>query len=74
MTPDQVIERLRNNWELANRGTGWWLSEPRRDYQRCESIPVDDSIVNHLEKAGLIAFELPYTTLWAKLTPAAADD
>ena len=73
MTPDQVIERLRNNWELANRGKGWWLSEPCRDYQRCESIPVDDSIVNHLEKAGLIALELPYTTLWAKLTPAAAD-
>lgn len=68
---DQVIDHLRNGWDLANRGNGWWLSEPRQPYKRTESISIDDCIVDHLEKAGLITLELPYTTLWARLKPTA---
>lgn len=78
MTPDQVLDRMQNGWELANRGTGWWISEPRRAYKRCESERVDDLVVDALIKRGIIAIffgnqivtELPYTTLWARLTPA----
>lgn len=70
MTPDQVLDRMQNGWELANRGTGWWISEPRRAYKRCESERVDDLVVDALIKRGIIVTELPYATLWARLTPA----
>ena len=71
ITPAEIIEYLRNGWELANRGNGWWLSEPRKPYQRRALIHIDDSVVDNLEKAGLITLHLPHNTLWAKLTPAA---
>ena len=34
MTKNDVIEKLRAGYELANRGTGWWLSAPKNNLDR----------------------------------------
>lgn len=79
MTEEQVIEKLSQGWELANRGTGWWISEPRIPYRRTKSFLVENSVVNSLEKSNRITLELPYKTLWARLaepkpsTPSGGD-
>ena len=69
MTEEIIIQRLTEGWDLANRGTGWWLSEPRKDYQRTTSIKVEDTLVDDLIKRKIIKTELPYTTVFAKLIP-----
>lgn len=73
MDHNTILSRLDNGWELANRGNGWWLSEPRIPYRRTESIQIEDQIVNDLEKAGLVALDIPYRTLIARRTSQAPD-
>ncbi len=67
MGHSKIIKHLEQGWELANRGCGWWLSEPRIPYRRIQSIPVDETVINAMERAGIIKTELPYTTLFATL-------
>lgn len=44
MQEQDIIERLRAGWELANRGTGWYLSSPRKPYQQKEQHPIPDEV------------------------------
>lgn len=67
MTEELILQRLKEGWDLADRGTGWWLSAPRIAYKRTETVKIDDSLVDSLIKQSLIKTELPYTTLWARL-------
>jgi hypothetical protein len=67
----EIIKRLEQGWELANRGRGWWLSEPRIPYRRTQSIPVDEAVINTMEQAGIIKTELPHNTLFATLVSSA---
>jgi hypothetical protein len=67
MTENEIIQRLSEGWILANRGTGWFLSEPMIAYRRTESLKVDDAMVNEMEAKGLIITALPYKTIFAHL-------
>jgi hypothetical protein len=69
MEQPEIIKHLKQGWELANRGRGWWLSEPRIPYRKTQSIPVDEAVINAMVRAGIIKTELPYTTLFARLVP-----
>jgi hypothetical protein len=67
MKPEQIVQRLKEGWSLANRGTGWWLSAPRVDYRTTKTCRVDDHVVDQLVADGVLKTELPYNTLWARL-------
>jgi len=67
MDKDEIISRLKEGWDLANRGRGWWLSAPRVDYKATETIKVNDQAIEELQTEGLIKIELPYNTLFARL-------
>lgn len=67
MQEQDIIEHLRAGWELANRGTGWYLSAPRKLYQKevHHQIPVE--VVKGMELAGVIRTSIPYNTIRAEL-------
>jgi hypothetical protein len=67
MSEEHVVEKLSQGWELVNRGTGWWISEPRIPYRRTESHQIEDSVVSSLIKSNRITLEMPYKALWARL-------
>ena len=67
MDRQDVIEKLQNGWDLANRGRGWWLSAPRAPYRKAESYEIPESVVKAMKADGILEFDLPYTTLWARL-------
>jgi hypothetical protein len=67
MTEELIIQRLSEGWDLANRGTGWWLSAPRIAYRTTETIRVEDELVDDMEAKGVIKTELPYNTVFAML-------
>lgn len=67
VTKDEVVQRLRTGYELANRGTGWWLATPRKAYARPESVKLDDSLVDELEAEGRIKITMLSTSARADL-------
>ena len=67
MDKDEIISRLKEGWDLANRGRGWWISAPRIPYKTTEIIKVDDQVVKELQTEGLIKTELPHNTMFARL-------
>ena len=67
MDRQTIVEKLQNGWDLANRGTGWWLSAPEVAYQRTESYVIEESTVEAMGAEGILEFDLPHTTLWARL-------
>ena len=67
MDRETIIEKLQNGWDLANRGQGWWLSAPRVAYKRTESYEIEESTIKAMKTEGILEFDLPYTTLWARL-------
>jgi hypothetical protein len=67
MTKQDIIEKLQNGWDLANRGRGWWISAPHIAYKHTETYEIEESIVKAMKNEGIIELELPYTTLWARL-------
>ena len=67
MDRQTIIEKLQNGWDLANRGRGWWLSAPRVAYKRTESYEIEESTVEAMKAERILEFDLPYTTLWARL-------
>ena len=67
MDRQTIVEKLQNGWDLANRGTGWWLSAPRVAYKRTESYEIEESTVEAMKAEGILEFDLPYTTMWARL-------
>ncbi len=58
----EVIEYMRNSWELVNRGSGWWLQK-----YRVKSISVSDEVVEELERQGSITTAVPYCSIVASL-------
>jgi hypothetical protein len=67
VTKQDIVEKLQNGWDLANRGRGWWLSAPRVAYKRTETYEIDESTVKAMKAEGVLEFDLPYMTLWARL-------
>ena len=74
MDQQTIVEKLQNGWDLANRGSGWWLSAPRVAYQCTESYEIEESTVETMEAEGILEFDLPYTTLWARLVKPPTED
>ena len=75
MDRQTIIEKLQSGWNLANRGQGWWLSAPRVDYKRTESYEIEESTVESMKAEGILEFDLPYMTLWARLVkPTSQED
>lgn len=67
MTTDDIINRLREDYTLTNRGTGWYLAPPYIAYKNQPSEFVPDSIVSAMEKQGLIETSVPFLSCIAKL-------
>lgn len=67
MTADDVVNKLREGWELANRGTGWWISAPKIPYKATPVMRVEDHIVEGLQSDGKIKVEIPYCAAKATL-------
>jgi hypothetical protein len=74
MTKQDIIEKLQNGWDLANRGRGWWLSAPRVAYRSTETYEIDESTVKAMKSEGILEFDLPYTTLWARLVKPTSEE
>jgi len=72
ITKEEIVQLLSDGWELANRGTGWWISSPRIPYKKSESRMVCDILVAAMESEGIIKLELPYNTYFARLAPQKA--
>jgi hypothetical protein len=67
MTSDQVIEKMKQGYELRNYGKGYFLFPRPIPYKHQESIPVDDELVREMEKQKLIVVSMPYRSLIATL-------
>lgn len=67
MQEHEIVEHLRAGWELANRGTGWFLSAPQKSSQRTEQYKIPDEVVKGMESAGVIKTVMPYITIHATL-------
>jgi hypothetical protein len=50
MQKSDIVQRLKQGWNLTNRGTGWWLSEPRIAYKQTAVILIPEVIVNQMKK------------------------
>jgi len=70
MQEQEIIQRLRDGWELSNRGVGWYLSSPHVPYTKRESHPIPDEAVRRMEQAGLIKTSMPYNSIHATLVEA----
>jgi hypothetical protein len=49
MTKQDIIEKLQNGWDLANRGRGWWISAPHIAYKHTETYEIEESIVKAMK-------------------------
>jgi len=67
MEKSDIVQRLKQGWDLTNRGTGWWLSEPRIAYKRTAVIPIPEAIVNQMKKEGIVELKMPYNSINALL-------
>ena len=67
MTKKEIIAKMRDGGTLANRGTGYWLTEPREKYRPIESIEIDEKLVKEMELEGLIKLTIPYNSIIAEL-------
>ena len=74
MDRQTIVEKLQNGWDLANRGTGWWLSAPRVAYKRTESYKIEEPTIEAMKAEGILEFDLPHTTLWARLVKHPTED
>lgn len=70
---DYITAHMAEQWSLVNRGFGWWLSEPRLDYQRPESYHVDARTVEQMIQNKLITTSMPYNAIVATLAPSGSE-
>ena len=47
MNKEQII--LKAGYQLHNRGTGWWLSEPKRRGGGIDAVMINADLMNRLE-------------------------
>jgi len=74
MDKQDIIDKLQNGWDLANRGKGWWLSAPRIPYKQTECYQIEEATVKAMKAEGVIEFDLPYSTLWARLVKPISEE
>jgi hypothetical protein len=67
MEKADIVQRLKQGWDLTNRGRGWWLSEPWIAYRQTATIPIPEAIVNEMKKEGIVEFKMPYNSINALL-------
>jgi len=67
MEKSEIVQRLKQGWDLTNCGTGWRLSEPRIDYKRTAAIPILEYIVKEMKEEGIVEFKMPYNSINALL-------
>jgi hypothetical protein len=67
MDKEQIIERLKAGHELHNRGTGWWLSAPKRRSGAADAVQVDSDLMNALEADGTLRIVMLTTSMRAEL-------
>jgi hypothetical protein len=66
-TKNEIVEKMREGWTLTNRGTGYWLSEPRKSYEKTENIQIAPEIVSAMESESLIKLNTPCNSTIAEL-------
>jgi len=67
MTPDQILQKIKEGYELRNHGKGFFLFSKLIPYKPYESIKVDDKLVYEMERQKLIVILMPHNSLIAKL-------
>jgi hypothetical protein len=67
MNKEQLIEKLRAGYQLHNRGTSWWLSEPKRRGGGTDGVMVDADLMNRLEVEGTLRIVMLTTSMLAEL-------
>ena len=72
MNKSELIAKLREGYELANRGTGWWLSTKKVAYRGQDSVKVDDDLMRELESEGIFKIVMLTTSMRAELVDASA--
>ena len=60
MDKQDIIDRLQNGWDLADRGTGWRLSAPRITDKQTECYQIEEATVKAMKAEGVIEFDWPY--------------
>jgi len=67
MSKDEILKKLKEGWNLTNRGLGWYLAAPRVPHSRSESFALEDSIVDELIEQKFIKVDVPYVSAVATL-------
>lgn len=67
MDKEQIIEKLKSGHELYNRGTGWWLSAPKRASGAADAVQVDGDLMNTLESDGTLRIVMLTRSMRAEL-------
>jgi len=67
MQIEQIVERMKEGYTLINRNTGWFLSEKQVPYKRQSYELIDGSVVDEMEKRGIIVLSMPYNSCIASL-------
>ena len=63
----QIIEKLQAGYALKNRGTGWWLSAPKRTSGAADAVQVDADLMTQLEAEGALRIVMLTTSMRAEL-------
>lgn len=67
MDKEQIIESLKAGHKLHNRGSGWWLSAPKRRSAAADAVQVDSELMNKLEADGTLRIVMLTTSMRAEL-------
>jgi hypothetical protein len=67
MDRSAIIEKLREGYELANRGSGWKVIKAGKPDQSLKGIEIESSTVTALVVAGLISVKRLELSLRARL-------
>lgn len=69
LATQQLVDKLKAGHELYNRGTGWWLSAPKRAGRAADAAKVDDKLIADLEAAGTLQVVMLTRSMRAQLAP-----
>lgn len=69
MNEAEIIQKMKEGWELKNRGTGWWITKPRLPYRPWIQEQIPDETIEAMKKKGILKTELPGMTIIGTLTP-----
>lgn len=63
----QIIEKLQAGYALNNRGTGWWLSPPKRTSGAADAVQIDADLMTQLEAEGTLRIVMLTTSKRAEM-------